>query len=728
MRLLLTALFLLPLLSPTAWSEEGEAAVRFTITGADGKPIEGVEVGVWNGEGAFPATTNKDGVGTVTGVTPGRCTLWIAGTGYVRQEQRSRIEPDGLTVAFTLERGTPFQGRIIDTRGKPVPRAYVQVNSGGTFEGYSRLGANAAVLERTYASDTGLFHVRGIPTDTVATVVVKAPGFETARIGVRERNGSVRPHDLEIVLHRGARASVTVFNPAGKPIEDALVFVVPADAHMLRQNPRVRRISSDGKTRQALYAYTDEDGTAILEGLAFGTEYVALGEAGGLARTESEVFMATRAKPYAEVTITMEELATLVLKVVDKQGSPVTTAKVQVGDLMRGLEAEPDSPPGTWRYLLSAGVHSIEIRSDDFLAQMFEIELKAGSTTERTVTLSEGETISGVVVDQHGKPVPDVGVSAEPEHEEGTPWSSEDTGRATTDADGRFEIRGLKRVEHEVTVDGRNFGTTAQLKITAPAKDIRIAGTWLGILRLRLVVPEGAKLPEDIDYWRHDPDGGGSGSGKRLDDEGRVEFLGFHSPERLSVQAEGFVPMVWELDIKPGETRDLGVVELRVGATARGLVVDPSGAPIEGADIYWGIFRSSVTTDEQGAFTMRHLPDGKTEVTVQSKGFVPLESSVSSGKAARLVLSRGEVVTGTARDPGGDPLGGHWIQIRKPDAKGVWHEVDFFETDEDGTFEVRLPTGLTRLVFRRDRDTEPQTLVEFKAKEGGTREVDVTIK
>ena len=202
--------------------------------------------------------------------------------------------------------------------------------------------------------------------------------------------------------------------------------------------------------------------------------------------------------------------------------------------------------------------------------------------------------------------------------------------------------------------------------MAAPAEGLRVQGHWLGIVTLRLVPTEGAEAPRRAFVWRHRPDGGGHGSGQAIDADGSVEFLGFRGAERLSIKVDGYIAIVLDLDVKPGERRELGDLALDPGVDVSGVVTDRAGTPVPDAEVSWGDFSDVAVTDEKGRFTVCHVAAGTVEVSAYAEGFVPLE----------------------------------------------------------GTIETKSPA---RLVFRRNRSEDPATLAEFDAEEGGKRRLTITI-
>ena len=73
-------------------------------------------------------------------------------------------------------------------------------------------------------------------------------------------------------------------------------------------------------------------------------------------------------------------------------------------------------------------------------------------------------------------------------------------------------------------------------------------------------------------------------------------------------------------------------------APLRGVVVDPDGAPVPGAQVL--IAGQEVTTDDAGRFVIPDGPDALDDVVVTALGFEPLLDQVRPGRVARIVLTR----------------------------------------------------------------------------------------
>ncbi|MCH2107622.1 MAG: carboxypeptidase-like regulatory domain-containing protein, partial [Planctomycetes bacterium] len=171
--------------------------------------------------------------------------------------------------------------------------------------------------------------------------------------------------------------------------------------------------------------------------------------------------------------------------------------------------------------------------------------------------------------------------------------------------------------------------------------------------------------------------GGGTGfepQSIELDGSGEFVFRGI--PPMLDVEVKVLpVELAPELADVPrlarGETHELAF-DLRPGGVISGQVVDPSGLPLEGADVastsgrgmisLAGWVRRKEVTDAEGRFTLRGLPVGDVSVIARSDGFV--ESGFQSfnlieGEQVKdlvLVLSEGSSLEGRVLWPDGSPV------------------------------------------------------------------------
>jgi len=727
---------LILLATGAAWAG-GTGSVRFVITDLSGEPVVDAEVCVWGDGDGHEARTGRDGTARIEGVPVGD---WIAGAAaerYTAEETEIEVEAGGeIVVRLKLGPGVPVSGKIVDEAGRPVPDAYIEAIAGGSFEGYGEWKARPP-YDRVFSGEDGVFRIRGIPDGSVTTLVVSADGFRETRVAARAQGGAVRPDPLVVTLDRGGVLAGVVLDPSGRPVPGALVHVVPADEPDIIANPRLRRWGNDGETVMAITVRAGADGRFSRSGLALGEPVVVLAEGPGLARSlPSDSLMPTAARREVRVSLRLRSPATLVLRVTAPDGTAVTAGKVRLGGTMSGLPSRsaPDAP-GLFRFEgLAPGEYRVSIESPGWLPARERITLEAGRTTERTVALSAGATIAGVVRDEKGNPISGASVSLtrEETREDGS-WTSFTSGRTETDADGRFEIRGLAPGRHELSAFLPGICDLPEdLVVDAPKTDLVLTLRRMGVLRVRFAAPDGGpRLPERVFVWEHLASGAGSGSGHALTD-GVLILRGFRGEEkRIQVQFGEFVPFRRTVRIDWGETLDLGTVQVDPGVTVAGRIVDLDGKPVRGALIRADGPREAVAAAD-GSFRLEHVAAGKTAVSVRATGFLTLATEIDAGgkaKPAAIRLRRGALVTGRLLDAEGRPLENYWIQFRRPptsadEPKG--EHLDETGTEEDGSFEVRLPAGPCRVLFITAEKIH--VLATLDLEEAVDREVRLTLK
>ncbi len=713
-----------------------DASLDVTVTDEKGAPIAGAAVLVWGEEYDETGTADAGGRARFTAVPPGAYNVQVSARGFVGDERNGVAVAEGAAVAltFALPAGVPFSGRVVDEQGAPVAGAYVVAVAGGTFEGYVEAKMRPPYA-RTWTDGDGAFAVGGIPEGAVATLVVRAEDCEEARVAVRAQGGAVRPSPLAIVLRSGGRLTGRVVGPDGRPVPGAAVLVVPADHADLRRNPHLSFWSSDGGSARAIVATAGEDGRFALGNLAFGKPFVAMAEAPGFARSaESAVFTIDEGHRVVEVALALRKSGAIVVRLADPAGAAVSAARVRIGDPMSGLDREEADAPGVFRFAdLIPGTHEVHVSAPGFVPRDETVVLAEGETRDLPLALSEGVAIEGVVVDDEGKPVPGVIVRAERTVTTPDGWTStSEAGRTESGMDGRFVLRGLLPGPHVLDIFGDGLILPAgELKVEAPARDLRLAGAWLGTVTIRLRAPEGAALPEEVYFWDHTPDGSGSGSGHALSG-GRLTARLHPGRHHLLVAAEGYLPVERDVEIALGQDLDLGEAVLDPGVTLAGRVVDLAGKPVAGALVEHGGYSEAVT-DAEGRFVLPHVPAGTVEIGVAAEGYLPLRASVAAGKdavPAALTLRRGGLLTGTLRDGEGRPLPDHWLQVRpaveRPE--GERKSIDECGTDEDGRFTVRVPPGSYRLVFVAEEGGAVTVLAEFTLAEGEAKDVAAVLR
>ena len=311
--------------------------------------------------------------------------------------------------------------------------------------------------------------------------------------------------------------------------------------------------------------------------------------------------------------------------VADEKGQPIAKAAVEVpGQIKR--EATTDDKGHATVKGVKPGWISVEATADGYAsASSFASVGSAGATGHVSLVLRRGAAVSGRVVDEAGKPLAKVRVTAS----DVNGWSR-NKGEQTTDDAGKFTFAALAPGNHTLSaIDGEH----------APAESNPINVTADRPLTIDIVMKAGASIAgvvvdadgkprafatvrvagKGADMWRT------ASRQATTDRNGKFELRGL-ARTKLQARAESdtAASKLVDLDLtaQPAK-RDLELV-LDVSGTIAGVVVDGAGQPV--AEVEVNAFpdvlagastegialagMSSATTDGAGGFTIRGLPDG----------------------------------------------------------------------------------------------------------------------
>lgn len=223
----------------TSASPTGEGTLRGVVVDADGAPVGGAEVALWNSTGARGAPSS-----TTTSAPDGRFVLPGAGPRFVAAARsdtlgclrglRGEIDAETRCEGLELVVGPllPIEGVVQDEDGRPIEGARLKLSTGlnsrGTHQStptpgitwFSRLGS--AVRDTTETDARGRFRIEGEPAGPVQ-VRVEAAGFVGDWIRVDATGGP-----LTLTLSRGLVMRGTCFGPDGSPAQGVRVMFRPA--------------------------------------------------------------------------------------------------------------------------------------------------------------------------------------------------------------------------------------------------------------------------------------------------------------------------------------------------------------------------------------------------------------------------------------------------------------------------------------------------------------------
>jgi hypothetical protein len=651
------------------------------VAGEDDSPIAGARLHTIYVDGDSTTDANGDARVDVpmSEKTPDRADTWVEASAPGRVQDSAHVDVVSggeQRVTLKLNAGFAVDGFVHDAAGRPVAGAHVTVtDASGCCTPYPEVA-------KADGDADGRFRVDGLP-------LTSRVGFDVAAPGHARKTFMRRPHEtkpLDVTLDAGGVIRGVVRKPDGTPAEDARVIASAVRA-------------DDERGVEDVEARSDESGAFAIDTLDLGHRWTLVARDSDFMDSEQSIEIPMSAD-HAEATrdLTLRPAAHVVLEL----GFAVPHAP-STAHLNRPWIDDPYCPvPGRKTIVVtSAGTWHVEADVEGLPRQEADAEVGPGETKTVTIRFDEGASIAGVVVDDLGAPV------------EGASVKSSDTDQsersASSGADGRFVLNGLRRVERELHVTSPGHGDGDASKVVAPRDDVRIVVPRNGEVVAKLRLPDGATPPEK--YAVHC-------NGAPLlstDDEpawsdGRVVRSLPPTKYIVDIDVDGYVR--WEksdVEVVAGGRTDLGEIVLDAGLPLSGRVVDPEGHGVAQIDVF--VDNGLKKSDATGHFVWPHLSAGTHELVVTlSPDFLDVTVPVTLTKDTAplaITLHRGAVlrvrVTGAqAKDD--DTINVHVFSANAPDAdearEGIWIDGSL----ADGFFH-RVCAGPTRVEVRKDDET-----------------------
>jgi len=471
----------------------------------------------------------------------------------------------------------------------------------------------------------------------------------------------------------GATLTVTVSSEGGEKLAGAEVKVRSGD----------RPTSATDAGGVATFRGVREGNklvTAVAEGHAMGQRLVNVPPGGG--------------KPVA-VKLTLKKGVSVSGVVVDEAGAPVVGAAVSprdLGDLHAGLRGKPlqEVKSGkTGRFKVNAlapGTYRLEARHKRH-APGVSAQLKVGNSpvTGVRVALKAGATLAGKVMAANDVAVPWATVRVGPDEPGQGGGSRVRHRKVTTDSAGAFEVSGLPRQKVSVAASSANGSSeikTVDLAAKPQVKDLVLKLDQTGIIAG--VVVDGAGSPVAEVQVTALPDIFAKGALKQLymrglggqlsDGGGRFKFQGV--PEgtyRLRASRTRVSARLYRLtkgvEAKTGDTNVK--LKLMTPGSIKGAVQDEEGSPVTRFSVVVGEPPATPVFNDKGLFSIKGLPPGKFDITVNAQGYAPsvkknmkVPSAVETDLGV-FTVSRGRTVSGRVLDAKGAPAAGATVVVGK---------------------------------------------------------------
>ncbi|HVR74387.1 MAG TPA: carboxypeptidase-like regulatory domain-containing protein, partial [Planctomycetota bacterium] len=416
------------------------------------------------------------------------------------------------------------------------------------------------------------------------------------------------------------------------------------------------------------------------------------------------------------IDITLLPGGTIRGRVLDTEGAGVAGAQVGAEDAgaeeerrLGGFFADNRQSPSTVTdaeggYKLSnlrAGKYLVKAQAKErAAARRSDVEVLENETTEGVdLVLGVGEALSGTVADADGNPIAGVRVRA---------WTDEQA-EGRSDAEGRFEILGLKAGSVNIQVEKSGFNEL-RLQVTVPGEALAITLERLARILGKVRAQDLTKLNGlQVGAVPQSEEGQTSGlqfrGGRPVGDASRTDPSGGFEIEVpkgtyvLQATATGFAPgKSMKVTVAAGETLDGVVIDLPLGGTVQGTVVGrATGAPIVGASVYrsstgaddsWGV--SVASTGADGVFTLEGLPEGSVDLIASHSKYAQtmfqgLTIRAGETTIVQIELSGGGGIRGSLVR-GGAPVRGAQVHVSAADGKSGGKQA---MTDAEGRFEIQ---------------------------------------
>jgi uncharacterized GH25 family protein len=501
-----------------------------------------------------------------------------------------------------------------------------------------------------------------------------------------------------IRIGRGAAIEAKVADEKGQPIANAAVEV-PDDAHH--------------------GAKTDDKGQAKIVGVRPGWVSV---EASAPGYAPASTFTSVgSAGATGHVSLTLHKGAAVAGRVIDESGKPIAKARVTSSELFSARHdrnEQTTDDKGQFSFpALAPGRHTLKVIDGEHApGQSNPITVVVDKpVTGVEVVMKTGGTLAGTVVDADGKPQPYATVRVAGK---GADMWREQSRQATTDQQGKFELRGLARAKLQARAESDTAASklvdldfTSQLALRDQKLMLDVTGTIVGS-----VVDEAGQAVAEVQVNAF-PDilAGASAEGLALagmssattDGAGAFKIHGLpDGAYRLwAARRDEGMEGGWG---KQSTAAKVGDKNVRIVLPAPGVLVGKlvleTGAAPKTAFIHVG-GRASTPASPTGEFRLEDLAPGPYDLHVLGPEFAEYakhDIKIEPGKTTDLgsiTVVRGRKLVGKVVDNAGSPVAGARVKLGEMLISGANGEDDDMPdedmsgirsgmTDQDGTFSL----------------------------------------
>lgn len=551
-----------------------------------------------------------------------------------------------------------------------------------------------------------------------------------------ERNAAAAGPVLQVEAGTGTMSGVVV-NMDRAPVEGAKVTLAVGPKNLTFHLPSARK-------RTDRTATTAADGTYTLEGLAANDNYIVIVEHPEYALSEAEG-QAVRESDFTLVPDIVLDLGGLVRgSVKGPNGIVIAGATVELWDTLdMNFKGADEKAP--WKSTTTDSEGNFTFKIVHFNACEVVVSADGYATTSRNNTmifakiedrelnfeLSLANSIQGVVVDERGQAIAGVKISGY-QIGKGPADRGMSKGNAVSADDGRFTMQGLAVGNYNLSARMAGYSDATHVA-AAGSSDARIVmqlrGGVSGVVRERAT---GAPVTDfEIRVLRRHGDHEPSPMGKRQ--RYRTSDGSFNFPDLdpfnyvLEGVAKGYAPgRSEEFFVQRGNDVTGITIELDVGASLSGVVVDSAAKPVAGAlvklntnnfvsnpilDIFGSLPNApkkhewKTKTKKDGTFQIDLVVPGTYQIEVSKADFsrkamndIQLQNG-QTVQLGRVVVSSGGFITGTCKEAAGQPFSDGTIHCQGPNGS-----MKTVKPDYDGRFDFKnLEPGSYKLTLQPDK-------------------------
>lgn len=525
------------------------ARVSGRILDETGDPVEGLSVSAVTVSPAGPVAdalrrgtrvangrSRDDGSFEIARIDPGRVEISVApGRGWIASDLltldlRGGEERSGLVLRVTT--GSELVGSVSNEEQRPVVGATVRVSNRTSVTSFMVRSLGPSSTERT--DGDGNFAVRGLdPAVPQRAVTIQHPDYAVLEEVVEIHAGDNR---RDFVLRRGAVITGVVVTEGGEPVEGAEITLQGGSSQV-----RSSYTFFGGKA-----AESDPEGSFEIRGLSGGVYEVQARKPGFASGTAEGVDVGETTG--ASVTLVLTIGGTIRGRVLDLEPEELARIEVVASNEQSGLAMGIVAADGEYR-IPNVGFSKgrvIASTKQGGRTAMEEFELdRHGGEAWVDLEFKAGSTLSGSVL-LNGEPVANAQVHAQGGESPG--------GGATTDASGRFRIRGLEDGTNMLMVLALGSLNHRESVLVEGDTEVTIDIASVSLSGLVLAADDGAPLAHaEVSAFIEGDPFSGFGSPTGTDSGGGFQI---HAPAgrrvRVRAKAMGYAEDSLEVETVPG--------------------------------------------------------------------------------------------------------------------------------------------------------------------------------